>query len=605
MHEQLNSPVARAILHALPTAVIALDSLDNILVANNSASKLLGIPRENLEGGPLARFTTQASEISSSTHAITFSTGVADLTLAVAAKDVVVDNDSIRVLLLRGSTTRQDNTLVKLINDFSTSSKDPYVYICQAMVDLSITKYACVKSNGDVSAVLASTTESIEIFETSPTIERQISQDDTTNISLVLIPDGVHGLTRDDLSIVDMFIALIHMRRNSQETALDASGSETALALALKAGDMGMCFFDTSRGDCYLSDRLATWCGINTDTFSGTLTEWINTFREDDRLRISTLFAQLPEHKKFKTVVNIHTLESDARLELHGRPLHENSTHEWVAIVKPFRDEQEVEAAWHTRIAMEESSRIEAETNLEVFESTLVETLLPTSSDVSIVHSRQDAGTWHIARPFGLHSHIYAVGAVTGPSRSHAIIGATMTATIADVLSSQVQDIDTFISLVRDHARARDIETSIAAVRVEGNKITSSSLGGASVYISGRSFSGEMNVEATTAMNVSSHSEASVENIDVAANGRPWRILSTVIEHVSVIDLADEKVKEDQTSESHSYEYDEANEDDESYDSEYNALNTVDKKSQNPTTENNQSKPTNVLPMRSGSITPN
>ena len=56
VHEKLNSSTTRAILHALPTALLALDSTDTIILANASASRLLHTSRENLEGGPLARF---------------------------------------------------------------------------------------------------------------------------------------------------------------------------------------------------------------------------------------------------------------------------------------------------------------------------------------------------------------------------------------------------------------------------------------------------------------------------------------------------------------------------------------------------------------------
>lgn len=59
------------------------------------------------------------------------------------------------------------------------------------------------------------------------------------------------------------------------------------------------------------------------ETFTGTIDAWLDTFRDDDHSRIATLFGELEKHKKFKTVVNIHTLEDDMRVELVGRPLHE------------------------------------------------------------------------------------------------------------------------------------------------------------------------------------------------------------------------------------------------------------------------------------------
>ena len=246
-------------------------------------------------------------------------------------------------------------------------------------------------------------------------------------------------------------------------------------------------------------------------------------------------------------MVNIHTLEQDLRLELFGRPLHENSSTEWVAIVRPYRDEQEVEAAWQTRIAMEEAARIDAETSLETFESGLIGTLLPTTSDVSLIHSRQDDGTWHIVRPLDSRTCVYAVGAVTARNRSQAVIDGTIAATIADVLASQALDVNEYLEMVRDHCRARDIETTLAAVRVIDGTIAAATFGGASVYISGKSFVGVETIDATTAFSLSTHSEATPETIDVAANGRPWRIMSTVLEVVSIIETPDSVFAEDLT----------------------------------------------------------
>lgn len=86
---------------------------------------------------------------------------------------------------------------------------------------------------------------------------------------------------------------------------------------------------------------------------------------------------------------------------------------------------------------MEEATRLEAENSLEEFENILRDTLLPTSSDVSIVHSRQDAETFHIVRPINETSSIYGVGAITTNSRSQAVVGAAIVATIADVLATK------------------------------------------------------------------------------------------------------------------------------------------------------------------------
>ncbi|HQZ15106.1 MAG TPA: hypothetical protein PLT55_04625, partial [Acidimicrobiia bacterium] len=130
---------------------------------------------------------------------------------------------------------------------------------------------------------------------------------------------------------------------------------------------------------------------------------------------------------------------------------------------------------------------------------------------------------------------VYCVGAVTAESRSQAIIDSTVLTTIADVLASQVQDVDKYVALIRDHARARDIETTIAAVRVVNGHISSATHGGASVFISGRSFTGSIQIAETTALSLSSHSQATTESIEVASNGRPWRIMTSVVEVVSVI----------------------------------------------------------------------
>lgn len=584
MQPQVNSAATRAILHALPTAVLALDSAGSILVANSAAAKLLSTPREHLEGGSLSRFTND--EISSAARSITFTTSAGTLDLIAIGKEVIVDDFSVTVVLLKTVSARQENNLSSLITQFAQTKDDPYEFVCSSLVGLKIAQEARITNTSSTSFDVLASTAGDATFESTPTISRTITHDDMSNIELCVIPDSLHGLTHDDIAVIDMFISLLHLRMDTLENATDASGSETALALALKAGDMGMCFFDTARGECYLSDRLATWCGLNPETFSGTIDAWLETFQSDDRQRIQTLFTQLYDHKKFRTVVSIHTLEQDIRLELFGRPLHDESSHEWVAIAKPFRDEQEVEAAWTTRIAMEEAARIEAEENLETFEQTLVETLLPTTSDVSIIHSRQDAGTWHIVRPFGNHGYLYAVGAVVSNNRSAAVVGATLTATMADVLASEVDDVELFVSLVRDHARARDIETSIAAVRVVGNRVSAATHAGASAYISGRPIVGTMEIDASTALSMSSHSEASPETIDVAANGRPWRIISCVIEVISLIDVDDTPHLPETTQDTPG--------------------KYIDHEDVAPTetTTSQQTDTTNVSPFRSGSISP-
>ena len=595
MNEMPDSSITRAILHALPTAVLVLDSEDTIILANASASRLLETPRPHLEGGPLSRFVSKHTHLSSNAQPITFSTTSGEIELDAIAKELVVNDVVVRVVLLRAFSQRNENTLAAFVSGLTKSPADPFSFVCEALVSLGITKYACVRSTSSTQCeIIASTTGETEIFSKSPSIARSISKDETTNLELVILPNANHGLTSDDLATVDMFISLLQLRVDKTESASDASGSETALALALKAGDMGMCFFDTSKGDCYLSDRLATWCGINTETFSGTIDGWLESFREDDQTRIKKLFAELDQHNKFKTVVNVHTLEQDLRLELFGRPLHDQSTSEWVAIIRPYRDEQEVEAAWQTRIAMEESARVEAETNLESFEKTLTGTLLPTTSDVSIIHSRQDAGTWHIVRPLDAHTCIYALGAVTASNRTQAIVDATIISTIADVLASHSTDIEEFLVLVRDHARARDIETTISAVRVVNGEISAATHAGASVYISGKSLVGKETIQTTTAMSLSSHSEATPETIDVAANGRPWRIMTTVIEVISnieteeIIDLNEPEIKTEEKAESDSQMLEN--------------IGTITGQGSKKYQDSNRNQ--NVSPFRSGSINP-
>jgi len=532
----LNNSINRAVLHALPTSILVLDSNERIILANLSATRLLKTQREYLEGGSLSRFLESETKLSSTSQTISFNTPNGNIDLIAVSKEIVIEDDMISVVLLRSERSNGEKSLTRLISDFPTTLEDPFSYICQALLDLGITKYACVRrTNSNNCEILASTTPNSDTFSNSPSIARTISRNETTHIEIVIVPDPIHGLNGEDLSTIDMFISLLNLSVGTQETASDASGSETALALALKAGDMGMAFFDISRNECYLSDRLATWCSINPESFSGITTDWLASFRDDDKQRVSKLFDELESHKKFKTVINLETLEQDMRLELTGRPLEENSSGQWVVIARPFTDEEEVQAAWQTRIAMEESARVEAEELLDSFEKILLDTLLPTTSDVSIQHSRQDAGTWHIARPLDTHASVYCVGAVTAESRSQAIIDSTVLTTIADVLASQVQDVDKYVALIRDHARARDIETTIAAVRVVNGHISSATHGGASVFISGRSFTGSIQIAETTALSLSSHSQATTESIEVASNGRPWRIMTSVVEVVSVI----------------------------------------------------------------------
>lgn len=532
----MNTLVSRAILSVIPTALIAVDSSDMIIFANASAARLLQTPRDHLEGGSIARFVDPGETISPQTHTVTFATIAGHIEVVVAAKELLIDDQILRVVLLKPPTP-QSNDLADIIIDFQKSQTDPFEYVCNALVKMSVAKYACIRSTTSTQCdILASTTDNREIFVQEPSISRSVSRDGHTHVELVIVPHPQQGLRAHDLRSIDVFIALLHLRMDTSESAWDAVGSETALALALKAGDMGMCFFDTTRGDAFLSDQLATWCSIDNETFPGTLNAWLATFREDDRTRITALFAELDRHKKFKTIVHIETLEGVQRLELTGRPLHENSSAEWVAIAREYSNEEEVQAAWQTRIAMEEAARVEAEELLENFEKTLTSTLLPTTSDVSIVHSRQDAGTWHIVRPLNAHTSVYAIGAVTATNRAQAVVDATICATMADVIATHCDDVDLFVELLCDHARARDIETTIAAVRVVDGTVSACTHAGASVFISGRPFTGTETITATTAISLSTHSVASPDTIDVAANGRPWKIMTSVVEVVSLPD---------------------------------------------------------------------
>lgn len=540
MQKQANESILRAILHSLPNAVLTLDDSDNILVANTGAARLLKTKREYLEGGSIYRFMLPSENISSNSHTINFNTSESPIALQCISKEIQVDDDSIKVILLR-KESGESKTLLNLVKMFSTSLNDPYQMLCETLIEENIaSKCEVILASNNQNDILASANNSADITKidsSTPTINQIISKDDSQSINLVLVPSSTHGLTKNDLELIDLFISLIHLKVRSEETSSDADGSEAALALALKSASMGLCFFDTSTKDCYLSDRLASWCGINPDNFDGTLNSWIATFTPSDASRVHELISTLPNQKKFKTLISLSTLQDgEKRIEISGRPINDNNNHQWVAIVKEFNDKSEVEAAWKTRIAMEEAARIEAENALEDFENILHDTLLPTTSDVSLVSSRQDAGTFHIVRPISETSSLYGVGAITTNDRTHAVVGAAIVATIADVLASKTTNIDDYVTLIRDHARARDIETTMAAVLVSNSTINAASIGGASVYISGKAFNGTLDISATTAISLSSHSEASPDSVEVAANGRPWKIMTSVIEVLSHID---------------------------------------------------------------------
>ena len=535
MQTQANEPILRAILHSLPNAVIAVDETDNILVANNGAAKLLNTKRNYLEGGSIYRYMFPRDTISGSIQTISFSTPNGKIELSCISKELQVDESFIKVILLKKNDTGTSSNLLSL-KEFAKDQSDPYQELCKLLVSENIASQCQVvmKSNNQTQYLASSTdyTETeINLKDLTPTVEILISQNEHETIQLVLAPSSTHGLNAGDLELIDLFISIIHLKVNSEETSSDANGSEAALALALKSGAMGLCFFDTKTKDCYLSERLSQWCGIDPESFDGKISSWVRTFSPNDASRVGQLFHNLEDQNKFKTIVTIGPLnEAERRLEISARPISEKNGNQWVAIVNEYKDENEVIAAWQTRIAMEESTRIEAENSLEEFENILHDTLLPTTSDVSIMHSRQDAGTFHIVRPINETSSIYGVGAITTNSRGQAVIGAAIVATIADVLASKTTDVDEFVKLIRDHARARDIETSMSAVLVSNDTIHAASIGGASVYISGKPFNGELKISANTAISLSSHSEASPDSVEVAANGRPWKIMTSVIE---------------------------------------------------------------------------
>lgn len=588
-----NSAIIRAILASIPTALIALDSNDTVIVANIAASKLLKIPREQLIGGSLYRYLEINTRLTSTSQQINLSTPYGPIEVIAASKDLIVDDDQIRIVVLKAISSTS-KSITDFVCEFSKSLNEPYQYVTEALVELSIAREVSIRlTTSSQCDVLASTTTNNEIFSTQPTIARTITKNDPSHLELVLIPNFTHGLTVDDLKVIDMFISLLQLSADNTESATDASGSETALAIALEAGDLGLCFMDTNRKDIYISDQLASWCSIDIETFSGRLDDWLNTFRAEDKTRFHKLIKELDQESMFKTVIHLDGENVDKRLELIGQPLHIGSTSEWVVIAKEFNDQQEVEAAWQTRIAMEETARVEAEESLENFEISLVSTLIPTTSDVAILHSRQDAGTWHIVRPLDSHSCIYAVGAVTASSRAEAVIEATITATIADVLATQSPRIEQFVEQLRDHARARDIETTIAAVLVVDNSISAATHGGASVFISGKPLVMDETITVSTALSLSSHSQATTETIDVAANGRPWRIMNVVIEVLNVIQTDQPQMKNhygsDETHGEIEFEYEE-----DSNGSQALAPEEID-----------ISKHENVSPFRSGSITPN
>ncbi|MBP9115799.1 MAG: hypothetical protein KBF89_05580 [Acidimicrobiia bacterium] len=541
MQELANESILRAILHSLPNAVIALNDSDIILVSNSGASKLLQTKRDHLEGGSIYRYLQPGENISNTANTVIFNTSNGNISLTCISKEIQVDDESIKVILLK-EPTNETSTLLNTVKEFSNSDLDPYQKLCDILIEEKIAADCqIVAVNGKSAETIAwassNPSSSSGINSSTPTIEISIDSEDKQKIQLVIVPSSTHGLNKNDLDLIDLFKSLIHLKVNNDETSSDASGSEAALALALKSGAMGLCFFDLNSQDCYLSDRLANWSGLNPEKFDGKLISWLQTFIPEDTNRVTELFSKLQDQTSFRTLVNLKSLEDgDKRLEISGRPINESDKNQWVAIIKDYKDENEVEAAWKTRIAMEEAARIEAENSLVEFENVLHDTLLPTTSDVTIVHSRQDAGTFHIVRPINESTSLYGVGAITTNSRTQAVVGAAIVATIADVLASKTQNVEEYVKLIRDHARARDIETSMSAVLVTNETIHSASIGGASVYISGKQFSGTLKVTANTAISLSSHSEASPDSVEVAANGRPWKIMTSVIETLSHIE---------------------------------------------------------------------
>ena len=137
MQKQANESILRAILHSLPNAVIALDDSDNILVANTGASKLLKTKREHLEGGSIFRFLLPNENISSTAHSVNFNTSEGNIALQCISKEVQVDDESIKVILLRRESN-ESQSLLSSVKSFSLDDSDPYQKLCETLISENI-----------------------------------------------------------------------------------------------------------------------------------------------------------------------------------------------------------------------------------------------------------------------------------------------------------------------------------------------------------------------------------------------------------------------------------------------------------------------------------
>ena len=125
MQELANESILRAILHSLPNAVIALNDSDIILVSNSGASKLLQTKRDHLEGGSIYRYLQPGENISNTANTVIFNTSNGNISLTCISKEIQVDDESIKVILLK-EPTNETSTLLNTVKEFSNSDLDPY-----------------------------------------------------------------------------------------------------------------------------------------------------------------------------------------------------------------------------------------------------------------------------------------------------------------------------------------------------------------------------------------------------------------------------------------------------------------------------------------------
>ena len=137
MQKQANESILRAILHSLPNALLALDESENILLANIGAAKLLKTKREHLEGGSIYRFLLPGENISTSASNVEFNTSAGNILLACVSKEIQVDEDSIKVILLK-KPTPEGTSLLNSVKEFSNDQENPYQKLCDILIDEKI-----------------------------------------------------------------------------------------------------------------------------------------------------------------------------------------------------------------------------------------------------------------------------------------------------------------------------------------------------------------------------------------------------------------------------------------------------------------------------------